>query len=669
MFLVACCLLCCHNAHAAGRGITCTSLSSYVKLRSIDMGDVRWTKGFWADRFNTYHRVVIPNMWRLLKDPEISHSYTNFLIAAGLEEGEHNGPKWHDGDLYKWLESAAHAYAITKDEKLDQLMDEIVEVIGKAQREDGYIHTPVIIKQRQARSEAKEFRNRLDFETYNMGHLMTTACIHHRATGKTSLLEIARRAADYLYRFYKESPAGLANNAICPSHYMGVVEMYRTTGEPRYLELARGLVDIRILVETGTDQNQDRIPLRKQTKAVGHAVRANYLYAGVADIYAETGDESLLQALEKIWENATLQKMYITGATGALYDGASPDGSKRHGEIQLVHQAYGREYQLPNITAYNETCATIGNVMWNWRMLSITGQARFADVLELALYNGVLSAISLDGKEFFYTNTLRRVSDLPFDLRWSRTREPYISCFCCPPNVARTIAGVSGYAYSVSDEGIWVNLYGSNVLDTTLADESEITLVQKTDYPWDGRIEILVNVLESMRFSVMLRIPGWASEANLRVNGCSISTDARPGRYAVIDRRWSAGDTIELDLPMRVRLIQANPLVEEVRNQVAIMRGPLVYCLESVDLPEGFEITEVTIPRGIRLRPRHDSDLLAGVTVLEGRAEAFRSDDWSGELYRELKPQEPQEIDIKLIPYYAWGNRGECDMTVWIPVR
>lgn len=302
-------------------------------------------------------------------------------------------------------------------------------------------------------------------------------------------------------------------------------------------------------------------------------------------------------------------------------------------------------------------------------MLSITGQARFADVLELALYNGVLSAISLDGKEFFYTNTLRRVSDLPFDLRWSRTREPYISCFCCPPNVARTIAGVSGYAYSVSDEGIWVNLYGSNVLDTTLADESEITLVQKTDYPWDGRIEILVNVLESMRFSVMLRIPGWASEANLRVNGCSISTDARPGRYAVIDRRWSAGDTIELDLPMRVRLIQANPLVEEVRNQVAIMRGPLVYCLESVDLPEGFEITEVTIPRGIRLRPRHDSDLLAGVTVLEGRAEAFRSDDWSGELYRELKPQEPQEIDIKLIPYYAWGNRGECDMTVWIPVR
>jgi DUF1680 family protein len=218
-------------------------------------------------------------------------------------------------------------------------------------------------------------------------------------------------------------------------------------------------------------------------------------------------------------------------------------------------------------------------------------------------------------------------------------------------------------------EGIWVNLYGSNVLDTTLADGSNITLIQRTDYPWDGRIEIMVNVPENKKFSVMLRIPGWASEANLRVNSRSISINAQPGEYAVIDRKWSAGDIIELDLPMRVRLIQANPLVEEVRNQVAIMRGPLVYCLESVDLPEDVEIAEVTIPRGIRLNPRHDSALLGGVTVLEGRAEAFQSVDWSGELYRELKPQEPQEIDIKLIPYYAWGNRGECDMMVWMPVR
>ena len=626
-------------------------------------------KGFWADRFRVCHEVMIPNIWRLLRDPEISHSYANFLVAAGLEEGEHHGPKWHDGDFYKWLESVAHAYAVTEDEKLDRLMDEIIQVIRKVQREDGYIHTPVIIKQRQAGSEAKEFKAPLDFETYNMGHLMTTACVHYRATGKTSLLEIARAATDYLCKFCKESPAELANNAICPSHYMGVAEMYRTTGDPEYLELAKNLVDIRSLVENGADHNQDRIPFREQTKAVGHAVRANYLYAGAADIYAETGDKTLLQALEKIWENVTLQKMYITGATGALYDGASPDGSKKHGEIQLVHQAYGREYQLPNITAYNETCATIGNVLWNWRMLGVTGQARFADVMELALYNGVLSTISMDGKKFFYTNALRRVSNLPFDLRWSRTREPYISCFCCPPNVVRVIAGASGYAYNISDEGVWVTLYGGNQLNTTLADGSRITLAQKTDYPWDGAVEILVDVPESKRFSIMLRIPDWASEANLKVNGQSSSTNTQPGRYAVLDRVWSAGDTIQLDLPMTARLIQANPLVEELRNQVAIMRGPLVYCLESVDLPEGVDLAEVTIPRDMELRPRASGDLLDGVTVLEGKAEVFEDDSWSGKLYRELRPQEPRQIDISLIPYYAWGNRGECDMTVWMPIR
>ncbi|MFC1718028.1 glycoside hydrolase family 127 protein [Candidatus Poribacteria bacterium] len=640
-----------------------------MKLKSVGIGDVKWTEGFWADWFNLCHKVMIPNMWQLLKDPKISHSYENFLIAAGMKEGEHHGPKWHDGDFYKWLESVAHVYAITKDEILGQLMDEIIEVIGKVQREDGYIHTPAIIKQRETGTEAEEFKNRLDFETYNIGHLMTTACIHHRATGKTSLMEIAKRAADYLYRFYKDSPGKLANNAICPSHYMGVVEMYRTTGEPRYLELAKGLIEIRGLVGNGTDHNQDRVPFREQTKAVGHAVRANYLYAGVADVYSETGDEAFLNALEKIWENVTYQKMYITGATGALYDGASPDGSKSHKDIQLVHQAYGREYQLPNITAYNETCATIGNVMWNWRMLGITGEARFADVLELALYNGVLSTVSLDGRKFFYANALRRVGDLPYELRWSRTREPYISCFCCPPNAVRTIAKLSGYAYSVSDEGIWVNLYGSNELNTTLADESEISVVQDTDYPWDGKVEITVNVPESKRFSVMLRIPGWASEASLEVNGQRITNDAKPGIYAVIDRVWSAGDTIGLDLPIQVRLIQANPLVEELHNQIAVMRGPIVYCLESVDLPEGVAISRVTIPRDIELKPRHDSDLLGGVTLLEGKAETFESDDWSVKLYQELKPQEPRQIDIKLIPYYAWDDRGECDMTVWMPVR
>ena len=646
-----------------------TLTSPYAKLHSISIGDVRWTDGFWGERFKLCHETMIPNMWQLLEDPQISHAYDNFLIAAGLKKGRHRGPKWHDGDFYKWLEAVAFVYGVTKDEKLNRQMDQIIDVIGKCQREDGYIHTPVIISQQNQTPESMEFKNRLDFETYNMGHLMTCACIHYRATGKTTLLQIAQKAADFLYTFYKKSPRNLANNAICPSHYMGVVEMYRTTRDPRYLELVKGLIDIRDMVEAGTDHNQDRIGFRKQTKAVGHAVRANYLYAGAADVYAETGDKSLLAALETIWQDVAYRKMYITGATGALYDGASPDGSKDHSAIQLVHQAYGREYQLPNLTAYNESCATVGFTLWNWRMLAITAQAHYADILELTLYNGVLSTISLDGKKFFYTNPLRLLDDPPFELRWSRKREPYISCFCCPPNVVRTIAEAGAYAYSASNEGISVNLYGSNVLDTELSVGSRIRLRQQTDYPWDGEIRITIEDAPTREFSIFLRIPGWVNSAGVTVNGTSIGRNLNAGQYFQIKRTWSAGDLIELALPMPVQLIEANPLAEEIRNQVAIRRGPIVYCLESIDLPDGVEIMNVAIPHQIKLRNHLENNLLGGVTVLEGKAHVLAGSDWDQTLYREIEHQEPKAVDIRLIPYYAWGNRGKSEMTVWIPLR
>ena len=316
------------NSRVSGRGITNTSVSPCVKMHGVDIKSVQWTEGFWADKFDWSHRIVIPNMWELLNNPQTSHAFENFRIAAGIKQGSHRGPKWNDGDFYKWLEAAAFLYATTRDEKLDKQMDQIIEVIGKAQREDGYIHTPVIIAQRQQQPGPGEFANRLDFETYNMGHLMTCACIHYRSTGKRSLLGIAEKAGNFLYKAYRESPRSLANNSICPSHYMGLVELYRTTRDGRYLELAKELIDTRDLVEKGTDHNQDRIPFREQDEAVGHAVRANYLYAGVADVYAETGDQSLLTALEKIWSDVTSHKMYVNGATGALYDGASPDGSK-----------------------------------------------------------------------------------------------------------------------------------------------------------------------------------------------------------------------------------------------------------------------------------------------------------------------------------------------------
>ncbi|MCB9136821.1 MAG: glycoside hydrolase family 127 protein [Caldilineaceae bacterium] len=647
-----------------------TSQSPYAKLTSLPLDSVQWTGGFWGERFDRCHRVMVPNMWRLLEDPAISHAYANFLIAAGDEEGSHQGPQWHDGDFYKWMEGAAAVYAVSKDPELDALLDSLIELIGRVQRDDGYIHTPVIIRRRQGLADAERFHERLDFETYNMGHLMTTACVHYRATGKTSMLDLARKAADYLYRFYIESSPELARNAICPSHYMGVIELYRTTRDPRYLELGRNLVEIRDLVTNGGDDNQDRVPFRQQDRAVGHAVRANYLYAGVADIVAETGDESLMRVLETLWQSVVTQKMYITGGCGALYDGASPDGSEAQSTITRVHQAYGREYQLPNTSAHNETCANIANAMWNWRMLLLTGEARYADVMELVFYNSALAGISLDGKKFFYTNTLRQLDDLPYELRWSRTREPYISCFCCPPNLVRMIAEVNGYAYALAEDALWIHLYGSNRLTTATAAGDLLQLRQETDYPWDGHVTLTVEQPAASIQALMLRIPGWVNDATVSVNGEPVAETILSGRYFRLERNWTEGDVVELNLPMPAQLFQAHPLVEEVRNQVAVMRGPVVYCLESPDLPAGVRPMDVSLTDDAEFTLAESRDLpgipaLATMGIING-AEA---DEWNGLLYRELQPDEGAEMPIRLIPYYAWDNRGQSEMTVWLNRR
>ena len=540
---------------------------------------------------------------------------------------------------------------------------------GRSQRDDGYIHTPVVIEERHG-SGAHSFQERLHFETYNMGHLMTAACAHSRATGKQTLMDAARAAADFLYNFYKTATQELARNAICPSHYMGIVDMYRATGEPRYLELARNLVEIRDLVTNGGDDNQDRLPFREQDRAVGHAVRANYLYAGVADIYMETGDASLLSTLDTLWENVTTTKMYVTGGCGALYDGASPDGSVDQEVITRVHQAYGREYQLPNVTAHNETCANIGNALWNWRMLSITGEARFADVVELVLFNSALVSISLDGKRYFYTNALRQVDDLPFDLRWGRSREPYISCFCCPPNIVRTIAQVGAYLYSVSDDGIWVNLYAGSRAGIELNDGTEVEIVQETNYPWDGRVALTVNPNVATSFALMLRIPGWCPGATLTINGVPFEGALASGEYVKVERQWTADDRVELTLEMPVQVLESHPLVEETRNQLAVRRGPVIYCLESVDLPDGVRIQDVGISRSTKFSAESDPSfdgLIEDIRVLHGHALVRDPKNWKGQLYRAASPRKTWEIDVRLVPYFAWDNRGKSEMTVWLP--
>jgi DUF1680 family protein len=651
-----------------GRGLADTSKSPYARVMPTELDAVRWTGGFWGERFEVCRQTLSPELMKTYLDEHISHAFKNFEIAAGLDTGSHQGPPFHDGDFYKAFEALAGLYAVTHDKALDRLMDEIVPVIAQSQREDGYIHTPVVIEERKQENAVQAFAERLHFETYNLGHLMTAACIHFRATGKRSLLEVAIGAANYLYRFYKQASPELARNAICPSHYMGVVEMYRTTGDPKYLELSQSLIDIRGLMENGTDDNQDRIPFRQQTRAMGHAVRANYLYAGVADVYAETGDTTLLRPLHLIWENVTQTKMYITGGCGALYDGVSPDGvSYNPPDIQKVHQAYGRDFQLPNQTAHNETCANIGNLLWNWRMFLITGEAKYVDVLELALYNSILSGVSLDGRDFCYTNPLRVSANFPYPLRWAGGRTPYIALSnCCPPNTARTLSEVQNYAYSLSAEGVWVNLYGSNELNTVIDGGKPIGLRQTSDYPWDGNVRLQITRATGSHFSLFLRIPGWCNGARLRVNGREQSALLPSGAYVEIRRRWEAGDEIELDLPLDVKLMESHPLVEETRNQAAVKRGPVVYCLESFDL-SGVKIDDLVLPSDIRLVPRETTINGSRILALEGLAKAAESADWNRALYREIRPV-LRLAPLRLIPYYAWGNRGKSEMSVWLNV-
>lgn len=654
---------------AQDKSLVNTSKSRYARLKSLDMGDVELTTGFWAERFSICRESMVPHMLDNYMNPDVSHAYRNFEIAAGIKQGTHKGPPFHDGDFYKMLEGMIIVWSVTRDAGTEMRIDSIIETISMAQRPDGYIHTPVVIKQLQNGADDEAFDERLNFETYNMGHLMTAASLHYRLSGKDNFLKVAIKVTDFLYRFYKRSPAELAQNAICPSHYMGIIEMYRTTGDTRYLELAGDLIAARSLVENGTDDNQDRIPFNAQDKAVGHAVRANYLYAGVADLYIETGKDSLMITLDKIWNNMTQRKMYITGGCGGLYDGVSPDGtSYSPAYIQKVHQAYGRDFQLPNLTAHNESCANIGNILWNWRMLLATGEARFADIMELVIYNSLLAGVSLDGRSYFYTNPLRVDLDLPFTLRWSREREGYISlCNCCPPNTIRTIAEIGNYMYAASEKGLWVNLYSSNRLRTRLGSGATLRLIQQTDFPWDGNISITFEECPGEVFSLFLRIPAWSENAEIRINGQKKDLDLKPGTYAELSGIWKKGDQINLILPMESRLVEANPLVEEAHNQVAVKRGPVVYCIESADLPPDHRIFDYVLSAGSQFTPRSITISGNRLVALEGNAEVILNEPWSGQLYRPVNGKK-EKVTLQLIPYYAWGNRGRGDMSVWLPV-
>ena len=707
-------------------------------MTSVPLSSVQWTGGFWGDRFNVFSHKSLLSMWQTWQSKE-GKGFNNFLVAAGEQQGEHHGPPFHDGDMYKWLEAVASVYAITHDAELDAIMDRFIGLVEKAQREDGYIHTPVIIKEKKSptpspsfggegsiytqkqkgndeqsqdvttplppaggvgggavgtavgKKDDKAFENRLNFETYNLGHLIMAGIIHKRATGKETLFRCGVKAADFLYDFCQRAPEELAGNAICPSHYMGVAELYRETGDRNYLDLLQQFIDIRGMVENGTDDNQDRTPFRQQYQAMGHAVRANYLYAGVADLYLESGEEQLMKNLTSIWQDIVTRKMYLNGACGALYDGTSPDGTNyKPDSIQKVHQSYGRPYQLPHSTAHNETCANIGNMLFNWRMLQATADAKYMDLVENCLYNSILPGISLDGEGYFYTNPLRLSDELPYTLRWPKERKKLISCFCCPPNTLRTLCEAQDYIYSLSPNAspkargvvtstavLWVNLFGSSRLEGKFDGIGDIVLTQQTDYPWDGKMTMTLERLKAKRgqeFAIALRCPEWAVNANsnqpflsikLTVNGQGEKANYEQG-YFIVKRKWKQGDVIGYELPMESRVIEANPLVEESRGQVAVVRGPILYCLESTDLASPIDIDDIALPVDAQFRTVETT--IGGVRMMALETEAYvrGHGDWGGRLYRQANANKEKRT-IRLVPYYAWGNRGKSEMTVWMP--
>jgi DUF1680 family protein len=663
-----------------------TAPHPHAPLRPLGADSARWVGGFWGGIATRTREATIPAMWDMLSDPGISPALRNFRIAAGLEEGTHVGPPFMDGDLYKWLEAAITELELAPDPALAEIVEGVVALVASVQREDGYVHTPTLIAARH-HVDAAALADRFHFETYNLGHLITAGVRHHQVTGSTALLDVARGAARFLEDLATNKPVELARSAICPSHYMAVIDLYRATGDEQYLRLAEAFVRVRDEFEGG-DDNQDRLAVREQTVVAGHAVRANYLYAGLADIVAETGDDELHGVLETLWNDVIDTKLYVTGGCGALYDGASPDGDPWQEEISRVHQAYGRAYQLPHTTAHAESCANIGMILWSERMLALgtagragAPDARYADVIERIACNALLASISLDGTAYFYTNALRQVRDLPYPLRMpgdtgqhpvpapppsdERLRRPYLSCFCCPPNIARTLARFHERAASSSADGLFVHQYGGSGIRFSSDDGRGLTLHETSDYPWDGRITFTVDEATGGGVPLHLRVPDWSADAVLTVNGEAVPVSA-PGTYARIERDWRAGDVVVLDLPMPVRMLRAHRLAEEATNQVAVQRGPVVYAVESVDLHDGVRLEQAALRRGAVLTPVEAT--LAGhrITALDGEI-AVLPDASSDALYDDLGTDELRTAPVRLIPYFAWGNRGPSEMTVWLP--
>ena len=620
--------------------------TSHQKLTAVPFTEVSLDDDFWARRIETNRKVTI---WYDFSKCEETGRINNFAKAGGLMEGEFEGIYFNDSDVFKVIEGAAYSLKTHYDARLDKYLDDLIAKIAAAQEDDGYLYTNRTINPAKAADGAgsKRWSKLRQFhELYNVGHMYEAAVAHYRATGKRTLLEVAIKNADLVDKVF-----GPGKKIDVPGHEeieIGLVKLYQVTNEKRYLNLAKFFIDMRGRKDKrqiyGT-YCQDHTPVIEQTKAVGHAVRAGYLYSGMADVAAHTGQKAYIAALDKIWDNVVSKKLYITGGIGS-----NPGG-----------EAFGDDYELPNKSAYNETCAAIANALWNHRMFLLHGHARYLDVLERVMYNGFLSGISLTGDRFFYQNPL--ASDGNYQ------RSEWFGCSCCPVNVVRFIPSLSGYVYAYRNRDIYVNLYAAGSGTVKLPDNN-IKLIQQTRYPWDGDIKIKLEPERPQEFSVYLRIPGWAREqpvpsdlyrylnksdkpVTLKVNGRNVQLEMSNG-FARLHRAWQKGDVIDLHLPMPVRRVQAHEKVAADSGRLALERGPLLYCAEDVDNPK--KVPHLYLSDDTKFTTEHRPDLLGGVTIIKAGARLRQRDP-----ARDLAPE------LIAIPYYAWAHRGDGPMAVWLP--
>jgi DUF1680 family protein len=627
-------------------------------VKPVPFTVVHFNDVFWAPRIEINRTVTIPFAFGKCEETKRIYNFERAAAALRgetLTDKEPPGYPFDDTDVYKVLEGASYSLSVHPDAKLESYLDGLIAKIGAAQEPDGYLYTTRTIDPEHPHEWAGKKRWEMEkvdsHELYDLGHLYEAAVAHYQATGKRSLLDVALKTADLLDRTF-----GPGKRPIWPGHQiteMGLVKLYRVTGEQRYLDLAKFMLDARGPdgdTGAGRTYNQSHKKVVEQTEPVGHAVRATYMYSGIADVAALTGDMAYLNAIDRIWENMVGRKLYLTGGIGATGSG----------------EAFGHDYELPNMTAYNETCAAIGNDYWNFRLFLLHADARYIDVMERTLYNGLISGVSLDGKSFFYPN--------PLESKGQHQRSPWFGVACCPGNITRFLASVPGYVYAQQGDALYVNLFVGSQAEIKLDNGRTVKMVQETRYPWDGHVKMTVNPDESGQFTINVRVPGWARDeaapgdlyrfqdkvnetVALKVNGKPVTLKLEKG-YARLNRNWKRGDVIELALPMPVRRIVANEQVEADRGRVALQRGPLVYCAEWPDNPGG-RVRNLMLPDVAKLTAEFKPDLLNGVTVIKGKAFALSSDA-EGKAIK-------TEQDFTAIPYYAWANRGRGEMIVWLP--